>query len=163
MSQAIERAAALPCWSGPVDPQPLGGGITNVNFTVADGGRRYVVRIGDDIPVHQIMRFNELAASRAAHAAGISPAVFYAQPGAMVLDFVEGRTLAPADIRRAGMLERIVPVISRCHRQILRHFRGPVLAFWVFQVLRDYGHTLIAGESRLAGAQSELQIGRSHL
>ena len=67
--------ARLPIWSGPVDPQPLGGGITNVNFLVEDAGRRVVVRIGDDIPVHGVMRFNELAASRAAHAAGVSPAV----------------------------------------------------------------------------------------
>jgi len=60
--------------------QPLGGGITNTNFTVSNRGRKYVVRIGGDIPIHQISRANELAASRAAHAAGISPAVVHAEP-----------------------------------------------------------------------------------
>ena len=84
MTPALIRARALPIWSGPVDPQPLGGGITNVNFLVEDAGRRVVVRIGDDIPVHGVMRFNELAASRAAHAAGVSPAVVHAEPGALV-------------------------------------------------------------------------------
>ena len=31
-SDPTRRAAALPCWSGPVVPEPLSGGITNVNF-----------------------------------------------------------------------------------------------------------------------------------
>ena len=52
-----------------MDPQPLAGGITNQNFTIEDRGRRYVVRVGDDILVHGVVRANELAASRAAHAA----------------------------------------------------------------------------------------------
>ena len=94
-----DKARHLPIWRGPVDPQPLGGGITNVNFVVEDQGRRAVVRIGDDIPVHQILRFNELAASRAAHAAGVSPAVLYHEPGALVIEFIAGKTLAAADVR----------------------------------------------------------------
>ena len=71
MSDPKERAARLPCWKGDVAPEPLGGGITNVNFTVTDAGERYVVRIGEDIPVHGVYRVNELATARAAHAAGI--------------------------------------------------------------------------------------------
>src|SRR5664279_493601 len=73
----IARVAGLACWSGPVTPEPLTGGITNKNYTVRDRGERFVVRIGDDIPVHQVMRFNELAASRAAASAGLSPAVIH--------------------------------------------------------------------------------------
>jgi thiamine kinase-like enzyme len=148
VNPALERIHGLPCWRGPITPEPLGGGITNLNFVVRDGPKRYVVRVGDDIPVHQIMRFNELAASRAAHAAGLSPAVVYAEPGATVLDFIEARTLAEIDIRERPMLERILPLVARCHRDLPLHLRGPVLAFWVFHVLRDYAHTLEAGDSR---------------
>ncbi len=43
---ALKRAAGLACWSGPVTPEPLTGGITNLNFVVDDGGQRYFVRIG---------------------------------------------------------------------------------------------------------------------
>ena len=50
------RVAALSIWSGPVDPFPLTGGITNQNFTVEDRGRRYVVRVGSDILVHGVVR-----------------------------------------------------------------------------------------------------------
>ena len=73
MTEPRERAARLACWKGDVVPEPLRGGITNVNFTVDDAGERYVVRIGEDIPVHGVYRMNELASARAAHAAGICP------------------------------------------------------------------------------------------
>ena len=76
----LEKAAKLPCWKGTVTPEPLSGGITNTNFIVSDGGDRFVVRIGEDIPVHGVMRFNEQAASQAAFEAGVSPEVVYAEP-----------------------------------------------------------------------------------
>jgi 4-methylaminobutanoate oxidase (formaldehyde-forming) len=139
---AASHAARLPVWTGKVDPRPLAGGITNTNFVVEDAGRRYVVRIGGDIDVHGIVRRNELAASRAAHRAGIAPEVVYAQPGALVLDFVEGRTLGPEDVRDPGNLARIVEVVRRCHCEIPKHLRGPGFMFWPFHVMRDYRHTL---------------------
>ena len=143
----LERVLRLPIWRGDVEAVPLGGGITNLNFLVQDGDRRAVVRIGDDIPVHQIMRFNELAASRAAHAAGVSPAVLYHAPGILVIDFVEGRTMAAADLRDDALLDQALALVARAHRDIPRFLRGPALAFWVFQVVRDYGATLADGAS----------------
>jgi thiamine kinase-like enzyme len=134
-------------WQGEVDPQPLSGGITNVNFLVEDAGRRYVVRVGDDIPIHQVKRFNELAASRAAAEAGISPAVVHHEPGILVLDFIEGKTRAAEDLRRPEILELALPLVARCHRDVPEHLRGAVLAFWVFHVIRDYGWTLKEGDS----------------
>jgi thiamine kinase-like enzyme len=146
---AAHRAAALSCWSGPVTPEPLTGGITNANFVVRDRGRRFFVRVGDDIPVHGILRFHELAASRAAAAAGISPAVVHHEPGAIVFDYVEGKTFAAEDVRRPETLRRILPLLQRCHRDVPRHFRGPAMIFWVFQVFRDYAQTLTGCRSRM--------------
>lgn len=145
-----ERAARLSFWSGPVEPQPLAGGITNTNFTVTDRGRRYVVRIGDDIPVHHVSRKAELAAARAAHAAGIAPEILHAEPGAMVMPWIEGRTLAPEDVRDPGMLARIVPLLRRCHAEVGRLIEGRAPLFWVFHVCRDYARTLERGRSRMA-------------
>src|SRR3546814_15654356 len=85
VSDPHSRVTALDLWQGPVDPQPLSGGITNKNYLVEDAGRRYVVRVGDDIPIHQVMRFNELAASLAAAEAGISPAVVHREPGVLAI------------------------------------------------------------------------------
>jgi thiamine kinase-like enzyme len=142
------RVAALAIWLGRVNPLPLAGGITNQNFTVEDRGRRYVVRVGNDILVHGVVRANELAASRAAHLAGLSPRVVYAEPGILVLDFIEGRTFTPQDVRNPANLERLVDMVWRCHRDIPQHLRGPAAMFWVFHVVRDYAHTLSEGNSR---------------
>jgi len=142
MTDALARAAGLACWSGKVEPRPLAGGITNANFVVEDAGQRFVVRIGDDIPLHGVMRFNELAASRAAHAAGLSPEVVFHAQGALVMRFIEGRTLTAAEVRERAMLGRVIDLVRRCHRDVPRYLRGPVLAFWVFHVVRDYGARL---------------------
>jgi thiamine kinase-like enzyme len=142
------RAAGLPCWAGKVAPVPLTGGITNVNFLVQDARGRYFARIGDDIPMHGVMRFNELAAARAAAAVGLSPEVVYAEPGVMVTRFVDGRTWTPADVADPANLERVVALIRRCHTEMPKHVRGPVLMFWVFHVIRDYAASLREGGSR---------------
>lgn len=152
----IARAAALSCWSGRVSPEPLTGGITNKNFVVADRGKRFVVRIGDDIPVHQVMRFNELAASRAAAAAGLSPAVVHNEPGAIVFQFIEGKTLAAEDVRPRAMLTRILPLIRRCHVELPKQLRGPALIFWVFHIARDYAGSLREAKSHHADKLAHL-------
>ena len=148
---ALEKAEKLPCWKGSVKPEPLSGGITNTNFVVSDRGERFVVRIGEDIPVHGVMRFNEQAASLAAFEAGVSPEVVYAKPGALVLRFIEGQTLTPENVRQDDMLERIIPLLTKVHKTIPRYFKGPSLVFWVFHVLRDYAQTLRQDESRMSG------------
>lgn len=146
--EARARIRALDFWSGRVDPQPLGGGITNSNFVVADGGRRYVVRLGADIPLHNVMRFNECAATRAAQLAGVSPALRHAEPGLIVIDFIEGRTFTDADVR--AELPRVVDLVRRTHHGVGRHLRGPALGFWTFHVLRNYLAALTERRHRLA-------------
>jgi thiamine kinase-like enzyme len=153
---SASRVAALAIWRGRVDPQPLTGGITNQNFTVEDRGRRYVVRVGEDILVHGVVRASELAASRAAHLAGLSPGVVHAEPGILVLDFIEGRTFTPEDVRNPANLERLIDMVQRCHRDIPQYLRGPAAMFWVFHVVRDYAHTLRERNSRHTPLLSDL-------
>ena len=150
VAKAKEKAASLACWSGPVEPRPLAGGLTNLNFVVEDRGERFVVRVADDIPIHGIMRFNEVASSRAAHAAGVSPEIVHAEPGALVMRFIEGTTFGAAEVRRAHAEGRILPLLRRVHHDIPKYYQGPVLAFWVFQVMRGYGIALRGGNSRMA-------------
>ena len=146
-SDLITRIRALPIWQGEITAQPLTGGITNVNFKVTDLSGSYVVRLGDDIPLHQVMRFNELAASRAAHAAGLSPAVVHFEGDLTVLEFIESRTLTEADVRHPDMLPRVLELVKRCHHEVPAHLRGPSLVFWVFHVIRDYAATLSENSS----------------
>lgn len=142
-----DRIRALGIWNGPIDISAITGGITNRNYLVRDGTLRRVVRLGDDIPVHHISRSNELAASKAAHAAGLSPAVIHHAPGVLVLDYIESRALTPEDLRDAGTLARVIPLVRACHRDIAREFRGTATIFWVFHVVRDYIATLEAAGS----------------
>lgn len=152
----VARIRALPCWSGPVTPEPIEGGITNVNYRVRDASGIFVVRVGEDIPEHHVMRFNELSASRAAHAAGVAPAVVYSEPALTVLEFIESRTMTPEDVRHPDMLPRILDLVTRCHRDVPAHLHGPALIFWVFHVIRDYGATLIARDSSHGALVPEL-------
>lgn len=147
-----DRVAQLDFWSSPVEPEPLGGGITNTNFVVDDQGERFVVRLGNDIPIHGVMRFNEIAAARAAHAAGISPEIVYSADGVFIMRFIEGQTLTEQDVREQQNLESILPLIQACHNEIPKHFQGPALVFWPFHVCRNYIHTARAGNSRMMDA-----------
>ena len=52
-------------------------------------------------PLHGVYRVNELATARAAHAAGISPEIVHAEPGALVMRWVDGQTLEPSTWRRS--------------------------------------------------------------
>lgn len=139
---------ALPIWRGGIEIAPLLGGITNRNYLVADEGRRVVVRFGGDIPIHGVMRFNELAASLAAGAAGISPKVLYAAPCVLAMEYIAGRSYGPGDVRADR--ERCVALVKRVHREIAARLRGPTLCFNVFHIIRDYAHTLVEDESRMA-------------
>ncbi len=144
----VARIRALAFWRGPVDPQPLAGGITNRNFRVEDAGRTFVVRLGEDIPLHNIMRFNERAASQAAEEAGVSPALRHFEPGLIIIDHVDGRTFSEADVR--AELPRVAELVKTAHREVTKRLRGPALAFWTFHILRNYVAALEEGGHRLA-------------
>ncbi len=151
-----DRIMALPIWSGAIDIAPLTGGLTNINFVVTDTTGKYVVRIGQNIPEHHILRFNELAASHAARAAGLSPAVFHAEPGILVLDYIESKTLRPEDIQIPETRDRVIALLRHCHKDIATHLRGPAVIFWVFHIIRDYAAQLNDCQSLHAKLAQEL-------
>jgi thiamine kinase-like enzyme len=84
--------------------EPLGGGITNRNFRVDVGGKRYVLRIGgEDTELLGIERSAEHAASRVAAELGLAPEVvaFLEPEGYLVTRYVEGE-VGRADVPRVG-------------------------------------------------------------
>ncbi|MBO9131909.1 choline kinase [Rhizobium sp. rho-13.1] len=137
-----DRIRALDIWHGPIEIAALTGGITNRNYLVRDGSRRRVVRLGSDIPVHHIVRANELAASLAAHAAGLSPDVVYHEPGILVLDYIDAPALSAEVLGRPDMLERVVLLVRDAHRRVGGHLRGAAGMFWSFHIIADYASTL---------------------
>jgi thiamine kinase-like enzyme len=143
-----DRVRALPCWTGPVTLRRLSGGISNMSYVVEDGNAKFVARIGEDIPVHHVSRQREVIASRAAHAAGFSPEVIHAEPGAMVFTFIPARTYAETDVRANAAA--CVALIKQFHKALPRLVSGPPAIFWVFHVLRDYFARLEAAPHRHA-------------
>ena len=121
-----------------------------MNFVVRDGSETFVVRIGDDLPLHGVLRSQEAATCRAAHACGLAPEIVHHEPGALVMRFVHGTPLTAEALRRPDMLERAIGVVRVCHMDMPRHLRGATVMFWVFQVCRDYLASAAEGNSRLA-------------
>jgi len=136
MTDLLDKVARLACWRGSVELSQLKGGLTNISFVASCCGEKFVVRCGVDIPVHHVFRDRERAASVAAFEAGLSPEIIHVEPGIMVLRFIDGRTLSEDDLRTD--IGRLVPLLKDCHSKVGRLVRGPVNAFWVFQVIRDY-------------------------
>ncbi len=143
---AEDRARALPIWRGLKSIVPLKGGVSNASFTVEDATGKYVARVGEDYPCHQVSREREGIAAQAAFEAGLSPEVVYTESGIMVVRYLEARTFGEADVRtNAG---RCIEIVKRCHQNMGKRISGQGAIFWVFQILRDYAHTLKAGKHR---------------
>jgi len=143
---ADSRIRRLPLWQGAVTITPLKGGVSNASFTVTDAAGTYVARVGEDYPCHQVSRAREAIASRAAFEAGLSPEVVHVGPGLMVVRHLAAKTYAESDVRANA--EACVEIVQRCHRDMGKRISGQGAIFWVFQILRDYAHTLRAGQHR---------------
>jgi thiamine kinase-like enzyme len=111
--------AAIPVWAGrPVAVEPIAGGLTNANFIVRVDGDPYFVRIpGVDTELLAVDRANELANGRAAAETGIGPRVIHHVPefGALVLEFIAGRTMSNGTLGGPGMPGRVAASLRRLH------------------------------------------------
>lgn len=114
---AESEIEALPFWTGKPVLTPIEGGRTNRNFLAVDGGRRYFVRSGSDIPHLGISRKAERRAHAMAAAAGLAPAIHFAEGGILVTDFIDGfplGSLSPTKLvdvaRHLKALHRITAV-----------------------------------------------------
>ena len=138
---AEARVRALALWKGLITVTPLKGGVSNASFKVTDSTGSFVARLGGDYPFHQVSREREAISSRAAFEAGLSPELVHAGDGLMVLRYVEARTYAEADVRANAA--SCIDILKRCHADMGKRITGQGAIFWVFQILRDYGATLI--------------------
>ena len=136
MKSIEARIAGLSCWSGKPKLTPLTGGLSTTSFLVEDAKGRFVARFGADVPAHHVFRDRECAASTAAAAAGLSPAVRHSEDSILVIDYIEGRTFTETDMRADA--PRIAKLLAKAHNEVAAHLRGPANAFWVFHIIRDY-------------------------
>ncbi len=139
------KIKSLPIWKNLENIEPLEGGITNLNFLVSDSGSKSVVRLGSDIPEHLVYRSNEIIVSEAAYQIGVSPRLIYNEPGVLVLEFIESKTLEPKTVREN--LNKIVPIIRKIHDEIPNKLSGQPQIFWVFYVIKYYSNYLLNNNS----------------
>ena len=139
------KIKSLPIWKNLENIEPLEGGITNLNFLVSDSGSKSVVRLGSDIPEHLVYRSNEIIVSEAAYQIGVSPKLIYNEPGVLVLEFIESKTLEPKTVREN--LNKIVPIIRKIHDEIPNKLSGQRQIFWVFYVIKYYSNYLLNNNS----------------
>ena len=162
MKEIVDLVSSLSCFQNPTDITPINGGITNVNVGVTNNNKKYVVRIGKDIPEHGVMRWNELALSKAAQSLGVSPAVVHYEPGILVLEFIDSQTFEEADVRKSKNLMRIISLVAKTHRGIGQHLNTPILTFWPFQVNQSYMSRLESDGSphmsKLADLKRQLEL-----
>tara|TARA_Y100000741_G_scaffold239427_1_gene183278 strand:- start:354 stop:1220 length:867 start_codon:yes stop_codon:yes gene_type:complete len=136
----IKKINELPVWRGKINIKSLDGGITNENFLVTDDSQKLVVRLGEDILEHHVLRSNELIATKAAFEAGIGPEVIYNEKGVLIIKYIESKTMSANDV--SENIDAIIPLIKKIHYEIPKKLFGPAMIFWVFHVVRNYAKFL---------------------
>ena len=161
MNKNIENSIrSIPIWNEKIKIQTIEGGLTNQNFLIEENNKKYVVRLGNDIPEHLVSRSNELIVSKAASNAGISPKVIYHSEGILVLDYIECKTLSAEGVRKN--IKSIIPLIKKIHHEIPKNLYGQSVIFWVFHVIRNYVKFLYDNKSSHSKILSDL-ISQSEL
>ncbi|MFT3731917.1 MAG: choline/ethanolamine kinase family protein [Hyphomicrobium sp.] len=130
------KIRTLPFWQGPLTLTSLIGGLCNKNFVAENQSRKFVVRVGEDIPVHGISQASVENAMRAAAGIEVSPALRYANSGISISDFIDGRHLLPSDLENEMVLAGLVSRLRELHQSKVDI--GPLTYFWPFQVVRKY-------------------------
>ena len=127
---------SIPIWKDKIEIKTIDGGLTNQNYLIQENSKKFVVRLGDDIPEHLVSRSNEPIASKAASEANIGPKMIYNGKGILVLEYIESTTLTSKDIR--DKIDLIIPLLKKIHFEIPKNIFGQSLIFWVFHVIRNY-------------------------
>ena len=143
-----ERLDMVPVLAGPGRViEAIPGGLTNANYKLSTGGHTYFARLSD--PSSTLLAIDRAAEhhnSVAAAIAGVAPAVVAYAPevGVLVIEWINGRTLQPADLRQDSTIRAVAAACRRLHA-------GPRFAsdFDMFQIQRQYLRTACDAGFRL--------------
>jgi thiamine kinase-like enzyme len=134
----------------PLTVTELAGGLTNRNYKVTTPDGSYVVRIsGGTTGVLAIDRDHEYRNSVIAAQAGVGAPVhaYVPEQEALVIGFIEGRTLTDADFARPGVIERVAVACRRLHdgQPFVGRFDMFDIQRRYLAVVRDRGYRLPEG------------------
>jgi len=136
----IRRMLRLDFARGPFVVEQIRGGLSNHNFAVRVGGHAYFARFCHERPLLGIDRRNELVCQQAASVRGVAPEVIHQDQGLLICRFVEGRTLAPADLRDPAVIAQLAALLHHLHAG-WDVVTGEILYFCPFQAVRTYART----------------------
>ena len=120
MPPTIEEViAAIPSWTGrSLTAARIPAGLTNTNYRVEVDGVAHFVRIpGGATDLLAVDRANELANTRAAAVAGVSPRVLHTVPewDVFVLEWLPAATMSVESLNAPGMPKRIAATLRQLH------------------------------------------------
>tara|TARA_B100000029_G_scaffold301075_1_gene293969 strand:- start:329 stop:1192 length:864 start_codon:yes stop_codon:yes gene_type:complete len=145
---------SLKIWKNDILIEPVDGGLTNQNFLVRDGEKKYFARIGKDIEEHLIFRTNEISASKAASLAGIAPKLIFAGEGIIIFEYIKSKTYNSELVIQN--LDKIIKLIKNIHDKIPNFISGDPPLFWVFHVVKNYVNFLKNNNSPYLNLLNEL-------
>src|SRR5256712_6923385 len=137
LSRAEDAVGRVSLWRGKeVKITSLSGGLTNENYLVEAGGRRYVMRFpGASTELLAIDRANEVHNTGAAASTGIGPAVLEhtRELDVRVLEFIPGPTMSAQTLQSERMVWRMAESFKRLHAapRFLKDFD-------MFRLIEDY-------------------------
>jgi thiamine kinase-like enzyme len=108
-------------WSGrAVSHRPIQGGLSHHIWRVDTGGRSYVLRVLDPAVSAAglgVLPAQEISNTLRAAESGVGARVYEVLPEvpALVLEYLAGRTLGPADVREAATIPRVAAACRRLH------------------------------------------------
>jgi thiamine kinase-like enzyme len=119
---AEEIVARVPEWTGrEVTVEVLRGGLANRSWVARVDGERYVIKaITEAMGEFNLMipSATNLRNTSAAGESGVAARVFHSfpDPPALVMEFIDGRTLQTADLSEPEMVVRLGSAVARLHR-----------------------------------------------
>jgi thiamine kinase-like enzyme len=119
------------------ETRPLEGGITNRNYLVTLGGKRYVVRVpGKDTSLLGIDRSAEREANENAAAIGVAPRVVAQldDPPCLVTEFVTCTEMSAEDLREPSTMKTVMGLLRSVHESQA----DLPTSFDSFRVVEDY-------------------------
>jgi thiamine kinase-like enzyme len=137
----------LSCIRGQRQVTYLEGGLTNTNVRVVTDDIDVVVRISEkDSSLLAIDRDAECANSKAAAESGASPKVVEYRPDdhLLVVEFIHGRTYAPADLRDPANLAKVADACRMLHEgpRFVSDFDMFAVQAGYLRTVRDRGYRL---------------------
>jgi thiamine kinase-like enzyme len=135
---------------GAVAIERVSGGISNHNFVVRAGGVSYFARMCQPRSFLGIDRRNEVVCHELASGLGIAPELVHHEEGLIVTRFIDGKTLAPADLRDTNVMQRLAALLGRLHGA-WDGLTGEILYFCPFQTVRTYARTAVRLKASIPG------------